>query len=176
MMEVLVLRTTGFILGTKDPITGGMSNEFRYHDFEFSFFIDYAQLNNYNPAINAARSGNLGANRTTQVLTRWQKPGDELITNTPKFTTSAATYVARNYLQSDINWVRSDIFRLRNISFSYNLPSKYTKKVSMQNAKLFFQGQNIWTSGNKDIILDPETGYSTLPPLRTLTFGINFTF
>lgn len=164
------------IVGTKDPFTGGMSNEFRYKRFDLSFFIDYVQVNGYNPAINASRSGNLGANRTVQVSDRWQKPGDEFNTNTPKFTTSAATYVARNFLQTDVNWTQSDVVRLRNISLTYNLPYQFIKKLSMQNAKLFFQGQNLWTSGNKDTILDPETGYSTLPPLRTLTFGMNVTF
>lgn len=127
------------ILGNKDPLTGGMSNDFKYKGFQLSFFIDYARFNSYNPAINASRSGNIGANRTTQVLSRWQNPGDELNTSTPKFTTSTATYVARNFQQSDVNFVNSNIFRLRNINFSYSLPYSIIHKVNIQNAKVFFR-------------------------------------
>jgi len=164
------------VLGNTDPLTGGLSNEFSYKNFDFSFFWDYLRLNSYDPAISAVRSGTIGTNRTVVVLDRWQKPGDELVTNTPKFTISSATYVARNYLQSDVNWKEANIFRLRNIAFSYNLPQQLMKKLTIQKAKIFFQGQNLWTSGDHNTVLDPETGYSSLPPLRTLTLGINCTF
>lgn len=164
------------ILGTKDPITGGISNDLRYKNFQLSFFIDYARFSNYNPTINASRSGNIGANRTAQVLSRWQNPGDEVNTSTPKFTTSTATYVARNFLQSDVNFVNENIFRLRNINFSYNLPYSVIHKVNVKEAKLFFEAQNVYTFNGSPYLLDPETGNTVLPPLRTLSFGINLTF
>jgi TonB-linked SusC/RagA family outer membrane protein len=164
------------ILGNKDPFTGGMSNDFRYKDFVFSFFIDYSRFSGYNPAIFASRSGNIGANRSTQVLSRWQNPGDELTTSTPLFTTSTATYVARNFLQSNVNFLNENIFRIRNASLSYNLPYTWIHNIKLQNVKVFVEGQNLFTFNQKGDLLDPETGNSVLPPLRTISFGINVTF
>lgn len=87
--------------------------------------------------------------------------------------------------------------RLKNLSLSWNLPSQWFSKLKMTNAKLYFNGQNLFTvtplhkyAKNIDPELidssDPEAtttqsapnygnGYN-YPMLKTYTIGLNLTF
>jgi len=64
--------------------------------------------------------------------------------------------------------------RLKNLSFSYLFPDKWLVKMRMQSGRVYMNAQNLLTltrfSG------DPETqNYKVMPPLRTLTMGIQLT-
>jgi hypothetical protein len=93
----------------------------------------------------------------------------------PRYTSNPGSeaYQAWNYhTTSDIAFTDASFIRLKNISFSYHLPERWTKKMKMSNVKLYLQGQNIITitkyTGN-----DPELpGSNFLPPLRIFTAGI----
>jgi len=165
------------VVGTSDPLFGGMSNTFTWKTIALSFFWEYTHLNNFNNAIPSMRNGAQGYNSTTLPLGRWQKRGDESFTNIPLFTTALSTYSAANYQQSTANWVSTNIFRLRNASLSYDLPATWLKKAKLQRVQLYILGQNLWVSDPwKKYRLDPETGNSGMPPLRIWTFGLNCTF
>jgi hypothetical protein len=123
------------------------------------------------------RSGAQGTNSSTMVLNRWQHPGDEAHTNTPLFTTFLSTYSAANYQTSTINWISSNIFRLQNLSLSYDIQDNLLKKAKIRKVQVYVLGQNLWVSDpQRKYRLDPETGTSGMPPLRVWTFGLNCTF
>jgi TonB-linked SusC/RagA family outer membrane protein len=165
------------VMGKNDPLFGGMMNSFTYKGIGLNFFWEYTHINGFNNAIPASRIGAQGTNPTTLPLNRWQHRGDEAFTSTPLFTTSAATYNARFYSQSSVAYTKSNIYRLRNASLTYNLPAGLLKKMKIQRLQLYMLGQNLWVSDPwKKYRLDPETGNGGMPPLRTLTFGINCTF
>ncbi len=46
--------------------------------------------------------------------------------------------------------------RLKNITISYDLPSKWVNKVGLNKAQVFFSGENLWTITKLSDIFDPE--------------------
>lgn len=73
-----------------------------------------------------------------------------------------------------------DFLRLKNISLSYNFPKDLVKKAGLGSARVYFNGQNLFTwSAFKEV--DPEVnaygtrGWET-PYTKTYTFGLEFTF
>ncbi len=68
----------------------------------------------------------------------------------------------------------SDIFfaRLKNVALSFEVPKSWIKRTQ---GRLFLQGQNLLTFTHYEGG-DPETeSISNLPPLRTITFGLQLT-
>ncbi len=104
---------------------------------------------------------------------RWQNPGDQ--TDIPRQVYGNSSSVASSRYIHD-----ADFIRLKNTTLSYNLPSQWVKKVKMENARIYFNGVNLWTWSKYDVY-DPEVGsdgiyFVTLPPLKTFTFGIEIGF
>lgn len=108
--------------------------------------------------------------------------GDPLM---PRMTSGG--YNAWNYYFSDRFIEDGSYLRINSISFGYNLPSNITKKLSMQNCKLYANLQNIYTFSRYSGC-DPEVGSmnqnalltgidnARYPSPRIYTFGLNITF
>jgi len=74
----------------------------------------------------------------------------------------------------------ADYIRLKTINIGYNIPKKYTKAVSISNARVYFTGMNLWTWA-KHTTYDPEVNeYGSkgweVPIGKTYTFGIELSF
>lgn len=169
------------IINTLPKFYGGLQNSVNWKEFDLNFLFqfvkqigrDYSLGGGPNPG-RFFGTTNLG-NQPTYILERWGKPGD--ITNVQKFTTRSAATSPRSKAESS-NRVYSDasFIRLKNLSFAYNIPYKWQQKISISNAKVFLNAQNMLTFTNYKG-LDPETiSTNSLPPLRTITFGIHCTF
>lgn len=71
--------------------------------------------------------------------------------------------------------------RLKNVQIAYNLPEKALEKTFITNAKIYVNGENLWTA-TPLIDFDPERdalqnhATATLPQSKTITFGVNLTF
>lgn len=165
------------ILGDKDPMYGGITNNLSYKGFNFSFFFRYDRFRGTPAYYPRGTVGSLNSNFSTFVLDRWQKPGDEANTIIPRFTTNGGLYSATNYLGSDQLTVNRSIVRLSNASLGYNLPAPIVSKLKMHQIQLYVNGQNLYVfDKHKDYELDPQTGNTSLPPLRVILFGINASF
>jgi len=74
----------------------------------------------------------------------------------------------------------ADYLRLKNVTVAYTLPRAWTNKISIQNARIFFNGTNLWTlAAHKEY--DPEVNeYGSrgweIPLGKTFTFGLEFSF
>ncbi len=84
------------------------------------------------------------------------------------------------YQKSTRHMHPGDFLRLKTISLGYNIPKKYTKIVSISNARVYFTGMNLWTWA-KHKTYDPEVNeYGTkgfeVPMGKTYTFGIELSF
>lgn len=74
--------------------------------------------------------------------------------------------------------------RLKTLTFGYTIPSKLTKKICIDKARVFFSGQNLMTFTNLYECFDPEAinninnnGAGFVYPIqRTLTFGLDINF
>lgn len=93
----------------------------------------------------------------------------------------------QNNRMSD-RWIEDGTYlRIQNIALSYNLPQRWAKKVYLQQAKIYFNVQNVYTF-TKYSGYDPEIGaynQSSLlqnidrgryPTPRTFTLGLNLAF
>jgi len=74
----------------------------------------------------------------------------------------------------------ADYVRLKNVTVAYTLPRTLTSKVGIQNARIYFNGANLWTwAAHKEY--DPEVGHWgsrgwEMPIGKTYTFGLEFSF
>jgi len=151
---------------------GGIQNAINYRSFQLDFlfsFVEQIGPNNfygYNPG-NFVGYGN----QPTSVINRWQKPGD--IVSIKKYTSGYDLYQSQGNIEgSDAVWSDASYVRLKNVSFSWQLPTEWIRKAHLQSCNLFLQGQNLWTITSYSG-LDPETKSSyTLPPLRIVTLGL----
>ena len=70
--------------------------------------------------------------------------------------------------------------RLKNLQIGYTIPQNITSKWGIQNVRVFFSGENLWTGTSLADQFDPETisSYSgnSYPLSKTLSCGINVTF
>jgi hypothetical protein len=109
------------------------------------------------------------------VLKRWQKLGD--VTTVQKFTATPGTpaFIAvQNFFTSDGVITDASYIRLKNVSFSYLFPEKWVDKLRTQSARIYMNAQNLFTLSAYPC--DPETqNYKVMPPLRTITLGIQLT-
>lgn len=102
------------------------------------------------------------------VAKRWQKAGDEAITNVPGMAGTFAPTSLLRYQQSDVNVLKGDYIRLRELALTYKVPTeKITSKV--KGATVGFNVRNlglIWTANKQGI--DPDV----LPNLSSTTLGL----
>ncbi len=112
------------------------------------------------------------------VLGAWTGPGTS--TTEPR-----ASFGGNNYLPSD-RFIQSGSYtRLRNVTLGYTFPSRLSKKIAMQQMRLYIKGSNIFTI-SKFTGYTPEIGSSdvlsngidngTYPVTSVYSFGINLTF
>ncbi|HEY0174757.1 MAG TPA: SusC/RagA family TonB-linked outer membrane protein, partial [Pedobacter sp.] len=155
---------------------GSVSNSITYKSFslDFTFSLVNKMGNNFQGLLSYL-PGTINQNETTWALDRWQKPGD--ITNVPKATTSfISSYLGQNnFRQSSGAYERIIYSRLQNASISYNLADSFFKRINVNNMRVFVNGQNLLTF-SKYHDLDPDNpALNSLPPLRVINLGVNFT-
>ena len=156
---------------------GGFHNRFTYRDLEldiaFQFVSQMGPLYNWGnqPGLfnGIANSGN----QPVAVLNAWQKTGD--ITNIPKASSSLSDTTYASYINgvfSSAVYGDASYVRLKNLALSYTFHKKGNHPADI---KVFVHAQNLFTfTGYKG--LDPETKSAvSLPPLKVITLGINFT-
>jgi TonB-linked SusC/RagA family outer membrane protein len=149
---------------------GGITNTVSFAGFELNFLLQFSDR--YASVEYFPTPGTL-SNQPRSVLNRWQKEGD--ITDVQRFTTSGPALRAySNYRQSDGVIERVSFLRLKTLTLSYSLPLFIIERAEILNAKIFVQGQNVFTSTDFDG-WDPETLYGA-PPLRIISGGIQLKF
>jgi hypothetical protein len=79
--------------------------------------------------------------------------------------------------QASTRWLYDGSFlRLKNLTFGYTLPKTIANKVSMDQVRLYFSAENLFTITSFPG-LDPEMGGNTnYPVFRQIAFGTNITF
>jgi len=153
---------------------GGFSNTFSYKGFSLDVFLQFVKQNG-RKYIGPSTPGSYGSNQPVLVLDRWTKSGDQ--TTYQRFNQDGAADDAYNkFVSSNAIIVDASFIRLKNLMAAYTLPLDWTRHLSMQRIRLYIQAQNLFTF-TKYKSVDPELASGAgLPPLRTMTTGIQFTF
>ncbi|HLX91763.1 MAG TPA: SusC/RagA family TonB-linked outer membrane protein [Puia sp.] len=159
------------IVGSADPRgLGGFTNTFSYKGFaldaQFSFQYGNKLYDGYGVYIN--HDGSSPADNSNQKeMRRWQKPGDK--TDIPAyvyFNSSNSTFGSTRYVYD------GSFIRLRNVTFSYEMPKPWLKRVGFASLMIYARGSNFWTKTfDKNLVFDPENG--TPGPSATPTQGLN---
>jgi hypothetical protein len=163
---------------------GGWDNTFRYGNFELNALLTY-QLGFY--VYNGTRASVLDQrfwNSTTEVLKRWQKPGD--ITNIPRLVYGDNISNGSGNPISE-NAQKGDFLKLRNLTLAYNLPNSITTKAGIASLRFYLSGQNMFiitdyqgpdpeVSSNGNGNLNQGVDRNTVANGRVITVGVNVGF
>ncbi len=86
---------------------------------------------------------------------------------------NAGSSQSSNQRTSDKFLSDASYLRVKNITFSYTLPTKFINKIGLQNTKVFVSGENLFTFDHMPDGIDPENLGWTYPHYKTVSFGIN---
>ena len=166
-------------IGDPNPdFTFGMTNTFAYKGFSLSIFLQGSYGNDIFNASRMETEGMYdGKNQTTEVLRRWQIPGQ--ITDMPK-----AGWNMKNstYFVEDGSYLR-----VKDITLSYNIRGEWMKKLGITKIQPYFTASNLLTF-TKYSGMDPEVNqwgnsgsvqgidWGTYPHCKSYVFGVNIDF
>lgn len=171
-------------------ITGGLSNNFKYKNWDFSFFVSFSGGNNIrlDPAY-SSRYTDLSV-FPREFVNRWQQPGDENITSIPAIpslsliqsvgnTNITRAYNAYNYSTARV--ADGDFVRMKNISIGYTFDGNTLKNLGLNSLRFNLQGTNLFLFYSDDKLggQDPEffnSGGVASPITRSYTFTLNVGF
>jgi len=123
------------------------------------------------------------SNYTTEVYEgAWR--GEGTSNHYPRLTKTDANYNGNWKTPSDLFVYNSSYGRLRSLTLGYTFPKTLTRKVKIENLRLYVMGENLITI-TKYPGYDPEIGGGVFsagidrgvyPQPKTITFGMNITF
>ena len=150
-----------------------ITGRFNYYFREPALTIDYTSTTE-------------GTSYISDYYQRWQKPGDELLTNVPSmYYPVSVTAAQRNqfYQYAEIHVKRADNIRIQDIRFSYQWINKNSRRIPIKQAQFFFYPNNlnviVWRAEKSPYDPDFAGGSSDViaaPRPKTLTIGINLIF
>lgn len=173
------------VVGNYSPdFTGGINNVISYKNFTLSAFLNFVSGveiwgEGGTTFVGQTDGAYIGLN--TAILpkgeTRWEQPGDIATHPKPVFGGNLnSNRVSSRYLQN------GSYIRLRNVRFSYNIPTDFLQRVNLSNASIFISADNLatWTPFTG---MDPQTSLTRsggaigeYPTSKTVLVGLNLNF
>lgn len=151
---------------------GGLQNSLSYKNWSLDFLLQFVKQQGYNHFNTGAIPG-LPDNQPAAVVSAWQSGSPSDIQLYTAGYNNEALDAFYNFIGSDGVISDASFLRLKNLSISYTLPKEWLPSTS---CRLYFQGQNLLTL-TKFKGADPENQTrGSLPPLRTLSFGVQIDF
>lgn len=89
----------------------------------------------------------------------------------PRPTDQGQSNDAMNFLPQTKYLLDMSYLRMKNVTFGYSLPRSLTSRIHLQRVRLYFSGENLLTSDNLSIPIDPEINYTTPGLNDPTTFG-----
>ncbi|QDK79287.1 SusC/RagA family TonB-linked outer membrane protein [Spirosoma sp. KCTC 42546] len=167
------------------PLTMGLTNEFRYKNFSLNILLD-GKFGNKVFSVMEVYANRMGKLKRTL---DGRENGLTLTGVTPTGDTYTRTVAKENlrvYYDNDKNY--TDLFlhdgsfvKLRQVIFSYNIPTSALKFVKLQSASISFVARNLLTLYKQTDNFDPEQsftnssnqGFESLGLPRTRSYGAN---
>ena len=170
-------------IGSGQPIhTGGFTNDFSYKGFDLSIFFQWSYGNDI---LNANRlffenvNGKKDLNQFASYADRWTPENPE--SDIPAATKSSSNQVVSSRVIED-----GSFLRLKTVTLGYNIPTKYTKRWKIANARVYVAGQNLWTLSSysgydpevsiRNSAITPGLDYSAYPRAYAINFGVSLGF
>ncbi len=172
--SISVVNDGQFLKEISQRYFGGFGNSVSLGGLQVDFLFQFVKQTGYNYINSFTVPGDF-SNQPTVVTSRWQNSGDQ--TSIQQYTLiGSGTGAFINQKFSDKAISDASFVRLKNVSISWQFPDALLKKIRMQSAKVYLQGQNLLTFTNY-LGMDPENqNVSFLPPLRMINIGAQITF
>jgi TonB-linked SusC/RagA family outer membrane protein len=175
LTNVYNLATQYFVGGSALPkISGGVTNSFQYKNFDLSFLFVFSYGGRFLDGNYASimHRGSPGTSWSTDILKRWQKPGD--VTTVPRLQNGIGGQdgISSRFLMD------ASYLNLKNVTLSYTLPKNVADRLRIAGAQVFANIDNaVLFTAKKG--MDPQrafdgTSNATYTPFRTISFGFNF--
>ncbi len=164
-----------FAVFDNPDFTYGLNTNIGYRNFDLSFFfqgVQGGQIKNGYRIFTDFTSINVGSNYGARTLEAWtpQNTGSSI----PALTRIDNNNEAR---ESTYLWEPGSYLKLRNLTLGYTPPADFLQRFSLSTARLFVQGQNLFTvKSQATVAQDPETPNATFPVPRRYTVGLSLTF
>lgn len=161
---------------TRPPFFGSFRNSIYYRGFGLSVNI-IAKWGYYFRRTGLQYDGLFNNwNLNEEYSQRWQKPGDEKITNVPSLLYPSDANRDKFYLNSEATVEKGDHIRLQDIRCSYDLQKGRHYLKMIQEAQCFLYANNLgilWRANKRGIDPDYQVG---LPASRSWSLGIKLIF
>ncbi len=154
-------------------ISGGITNTVSYKGFDLSVLFTFAQGGkfydgNYQSLMHR---GSFGTAWHTDILNRWQKPGD--VTNVPRIQNAVADQegTSSRYLFD------GSYGNIKNITLSYELPGKWMDIIGISGLQIYGNVDNAYLFSSKQG-MDAQRSFTgtsdwSYTPFRTYTIGLS---
>eukprot|EP01029_Cantina_marsupialis_P000114 TRINITY_DN1011_c0_g2_i1.p1 TRINITY_DN1011_c0_g2~~TRINITY_DN1011_c0_g2_i1.p1 ORF type:complete len:1106 (-),score=129.23 TRINITY_DN1011_c0_g2_i1:7443-10760(-) len=161
---------------------GGLTNTFRYKNFDASMLISFAGGHYVVNSANHKLRNDVWLNQHKDVNNAWKKAGDQskLAVRALNYRQPLTRRVESDYENSSQFLQDADYVKLKNLTIGYTLDQQLSKKIGIDRLRFYIQGQNLFTITDVDYI-DPEyatgggVGLSSTV-LRGYSFGISANF
>ena len=170
------------------PYTLGFSNSFECHGFTLSFLLDakfggkmYSQTNAH--MIMFGRHADTLPGREDGIIGLGVK--EDGVTPNDVKVSAMKYYMALSGITENCVYDASFI-KLRELSFGYNFPTKWIRKIGLSALSLSVVGRNLWNIYDKVPLIDPESSFNIdngqgfesygLPASRSVGFNLNVKF
>ncbi len=156
---------------------GSVINTFTYKAFELSIMLTYqigGKVMDYTYQ-SVMSSGTYGASMSTDLLDRWQNPGD--ITDVPRMDVSRTS----DFNSTSDRWLTdASYLALRSMNVSYNLPKNLLDNIGVSRARVYLSGENLFLMNARDGMNVTQnfsgTTSNVYTPSRVMTVGVNVNF
>jgi TonB-dependent starch-binding outer membrane protein SusC len=150
---------------------GGFNANFNYKQFDLSvLFQGAAGATVYlNP-----ESGDIGNYYADWVKNRWTPENTDAAW--PRCFNRSNEYWSPGNQRNTFWLFSTDYLRLKSMEFGYSLPKGITKKLTIQNLRVYISGQNLLTLSKMKEIDPEENGGTSYPLQRVVNLGVTLTF
>lgn len=156
-------------------LTGGFQSDLTWKDLSLSMLFSYGiggKIYNNDKIMLMKVNGGNGDSMSKDMLNRWTPENTN--TDVPRLVEDGTS----KFGSSSTRWlVDRSFLRLKTVTISYNLPREWLGPLTLKDASVFVQGENMLTF-SKQQGLDPEQPISGIasfryPAMKTISFGIN---
>lgn len=174
---------------TIPKVYGGWANEIRWKNIDlnvlFSYSIGRKMINayGYESLNHEAAIGGKNIYKDLSELTFWEKPGDADIDGVLPQVAYFDNTMMQFYPQISSNVETVNYLKLKQLTVGYNFPKSWVKKIHLDDIRLFFTGENLFTwtnySGEDPEVVSIFSGvddFTAYPLARKLTIGLTVNF
>ena len=170
-----------YYAGSPEPkFVGGFNTQFAWNGLSLSAFFEFKaghQVLIWNENHYLVSDGQqMSMNQFASALNYWKKPGDVGVHPKPVAgnTSNSNDWSIDRYLEN------ASYLRLKDVTLSYTFPQTLTRKIKIDNLRLYVSGLNLYCFNDVNF-WDPEQGVTgitagTYPITKAVVGGIELTF